>query len=95
MPPAVAPTQVVLIPILKKTGQEAVLALVEEVRSRLAPHFRVEVDAREGIKPGSKYYEWERKGVPLRMEVGPRDAENRSARGCVERSFLCVLSKGS
>eukprot|EP00668_Euglena_longa_P029818 GGOE01037192.1.p1 GENE.GGOE01037192.1~~GGOE01037192.1.p1 ORF type:complete len:640 (+),score=132.36 GGOE01037192.1:117-2036(+) len=76
LPPGVAPTQVVLIPILKKTGQEVVLSLVEEVRQLLAPHFRVEVDAR-GIKPGSKYYEWERKGVPLRMEVGPRDAEGR------------------
>jgi len=78
VPPAVAPTQIVLIPIRKKTGAEVVTALVAEVKALLGPRFRVEVDDREGVKPGSKYYEWERKGVPLRMEIGPRDAENRS-----------------
>ncbi len=38
----------------------------------------MKIDDREGIKPGAKYYEWERKGVPLRLELGPRDLEQRS-----------------
>jgi len=78
-PPKLAPTQIVIIPILKKEGREELLAFVEKVRATLAPHFRVEVDDREGVKPGNKYYEWERKGVPLRMEIGPRDMEKGAA----------------
>uniref|UniRef100_A0A7S4FTH2 proline--tRNA ligase n=1 Tax=Eutreptiella gymnastica TaxID=73025 RepID=A0A7S4FTH2_9EUGL len=80
LPPKVAPTQIVIIPILKKNGpREEVLAFTEKVRETLAVHYRVEVDARENVKPGSKYYEWERKGVPLRMEIGPRDMEKGAA----------------
>ena len=43
-----------------------------------AAGIRVHVDAREGMKPGAKYYEWEGRGVPLRLEVGPRDVASGS-----------------
>lgn len=79
VPPKVAPTQIVIIPILRKEGKQEVLDFVDSVRAKLAPHFRVEVDDRESVKPGSKYYEWERKGVPLRMEIGPRDMKQGQA----------------
>ena len=48
------------------------------VHAMLRKEFRVKVDDREGIKPGAKYYEWERKGVPLRLEIGARDVEGNS-----------------
>ena len=74
-PPRLAQWQVVIVPIWK-TDQE--LATVTETARRLqqelrAAGIRVHLDAREGMKPGAKYYEWEARGVPLRLEVGPRD----------------------
>eukprot|EP00188_Purpureofilum_apyrenoidigerum_P000380 Plantae.Rhodophyta-Purpureofilum_apyrenoidigerum.ctg11629.p1 GENE.Plantae.Rhodophyta-Purpureofilum_apyrenoidigerum.ctg11629~~Plantae.Rhodophyta-Purpureofilum_apyrenoidigerum.ctg11629.p1 ORF type:complete len:577 (+),score=127.26 Plantae.Rhodophyta-Purpureofilum_apyrenoidigerum.ctg11629:56-1732(+) len=85
-PPRVAPTQIVIVCIWKKADQkEAVLDAAYEIKNRLKGKYRVEIDAREGIRPGAKYYEWERKGVPLRMEIGPRDVQNRSA-FCAKRT---------
>jgi prolyl-tRNA synthetase len=76
LPPAVAPYQVVLVPILaKKTKTEVIDAsnkLAEELRDT---GLRVHFDDRD-IRPGSKYYDWELRGVPLRIELGPRDLEN-------------------
>jgi len=78
-PPAIAPTQVVIVPIARKEHERAeVLAYAEGVRKTLAPHFRVELDDRDKMKPGAKYFEWERKGTPLRLEIGPRDMEKGS-----------------
>lgn len=76
LPPAVAPTQVVIVLIFKNDEQrDAVCTFGNTVASRLrAMGVRVEVDDRSGMRPGAKYYEWERKGVPLRMEIGPKDA---------------------
>jgi prolyl-tRNA synthetase len=74
LPPALAPIQVVLTPIWKGEAEKTqVLAYAETLRAALADRVRVHLDDREGIKPGAKYYEWERKGVPLRLEIGPRD----------------------
>jgi prolyl-tRNA synthetase len=74
-PPRLAQYQVVVVPIYK-TDEERATVLEASDRVRRALHaagIRVHVDAREGLKPGSKYYEWEGRGVPLRLEVGPRD----------------------
>ena len=74
-PPRLAPTQVVVVPIYKSDEERAaVLAASEQAVGALRDAgFRVELDAREGMKPGAKYYEWEGRGVPLRLEVGPKD----------------------
>lgn len=76
VPPRLAPTQVVIVPILRDQDDARVLEKAEEVRRRLTDAgIRVKVDARDNLSPGAKYYEWERKGVPYRVEVGPRDME--------------------
>jgi len=80
LPPAIAPVQVALVPIVKgmdkdPEGTETVMALVDKVVDECeALGLRVKVDDRENMRPGAKYFEWERKGAPLRLEVGPRDA---------------------
>lgn len=76
LPPAVAPVQVALVLIFKSEEQrKAVVQFADAAFSRLkARGLRVAVDDRPNMRPGAKYYEWERKGVPLRMEIGPRDA---------------------
>jgi len=79
MPPAVAPIQIVLIPIWRKDHErETVMAFIQHVEAKLRGHFRIHVDDRDTLKPGAKYFEWERKGVPLRLEVGPRDVKKNS-----------------
>jgi prolyl-tRNA synthetase len=74
LPPVVAPVQVIVIPIWRTDGD---LATVEEavrrITKRLASVVRVRVDWREDRTPGYKFNEWELKGAPLRLEVGPRD----------------------
>lgn len=74
-PPRLAPTQVVIVPIYKSdTERQAVLQVSDGVSQELRDAgLRVEVDARDGMKPGAKYYEWEGRGVPLRLEIGPKD----------------------
>lgn len=76
LPPAVAPIQVALVLIFKNDEQRnSVLKLADPVATRLrAAGLRVAVDDRPNMRPGAKYYEWERKGVPLRLEIGPKDA---------------------
>jgi prolyl-tRNA synthetase len=79
LPPAIAPIQVVFVPIVKNNNSDTVHAAVEELAQKLArKNIRVEVDSRTNITPGFKYNHWELKGVPLRIEVGPRDLENQS-----------------
>ena len=73
LPPHLAPTQLVVVPIYRSDAERAlVLGAVEELRGRLEG-LRLEVDAREDVSPGFKFNEWELRGVPLRLEVGPRD----------------------
>jgi prolyl-tRNA synthetase len=74
-PPRLAATQVVVVPIYRSDEERSAVSAVAEgaVKSLRAGGFRVELDAREGMKPGAKYYEWEGRGVPLRLEVGPKD----------------------
>ena len=74
-PPRLARWQVVIVPIWKSETERAqVVEASERIRDELrAAGIRTHVDAREGMKPGAKYYEWEARGVPLRLELGPRD----------------------
>jgi len=74
-PPRLAQWQVVVVPIYKNDAERASVMEAAEriVREIKAAGIRVHLDARDGVKPGAKYYEWEARGVPLRLEVGPRD----------------------
>lgn len=80
VPPRLAPIQTVIVPIYKNDGERsATVAKAREVAARLKDSgVRVKVDDRDHLNPGAKYYEWERKGVPFRIEVGPRDLEKGS-----------------
>jgi prolyl-tRNA synthetase len=74
VPPKLAPVQVVIVPILGGAEEATVRAKADTVAAQLrAKGLRVKVDARDHITAGAKYYEWERKGVPFRVEVGPKD----------------------
>ena len=75
LPPRVAPIQVVLVPIFRKEEErEAVLGAAAKIMDDLrAAGIRAKLDDREQLKPGPKFFEWEKKGVPLRLELGPRD----------------------
>lgn len=73
MPPAIAPVQVVIVPVLVKGRQAEVEEECRKLAGELsAAGLRVHLDMRD-IRPGSKYYHWELRGVPLRAELGPRD----------------------
>ena len=74
LPPRMAPVQVVIVPIWKSDEQRAqVLEAGARLKSALEGEVRVKLDDRETLNPGAKYYEWEAKGVPLRIEIGPKD----------------------
>lgn len=76
LPPRVAPHQVVIIPIPRGNWKETVLPKAEAIRDELtARGVRVKIDASEENSPGWKYAEWELRGVPLRLEIGPKDLE--------------------
>jgi prolyl-tRNA synthetase len=72
---------VVIVPIWKSDADRAsTVETAQRLRRDLErAGVRVEVDAREGMKPGAKYYEWEGRGVPLRLEIGPRDVAQGQA----------------
>ncbi len=72
LPPLVAPVQVVIVPIGKGADRERVSAAAEALKTELAG-WRVTVDDRPEYTPGWKYNDWEMRGVPLRVELGPRD----------------------
>ena len=74
LPPKIAPIQVVIVPIYYGEDEhQSVLQKAEELAADLRQDFRIKVDDRENYKPGWKFNEWEMKGVPLRIELGPRD----------------------
>ncbi len=87
VPPKLAPIEVVIVPIFRKDEErDRVVGAAHKLRDELqawtgrgaTDRLRVKVDAREGMKPGAKYYEWELRGVPLRLELGPRDLDQQS-----------------
>ena len=76
LPPRVAPYQVVIIPIPRGNWQETVLPKAREIQTQLTANgIRVFLDDREAYTPGWKFAEWELRGVPLRLEIGPKDLE--------------------
>ena len=86
IPPLLAPIEMVVVPIYKSDEERSqvvdaakrILAKLREWERRRPGMLRVHLDDREGVKPGAKYYEWELRGVPLRMELGPRDLAKNS-----------------
>jgi prolyl-tRNA synthetase len=75
LPPSVAPMQVVIVPILMGKRHDDVLAAAGMLEKELTnAGFRVRLDTRD-LRPGAKYYWWELRGVPLRLELGPRDLD--------------------
>jgi prolyl-tRNA synthetase len=85
IPPLLAPTELVIVPIYRTDEERsAVLEAAARIErdlgewERRAPNaLRVHVDRRDGMKPGAKYYDWELRGIPLRLELGPRDLEKQ------------------
>ena len=86
-PPLLAPIEVVIVPIYRTDEDRArVIEAANRIRESLGAwerrspaRLRIHVDARDGIKPGAKYYEWELRGIPIRMEIGPRDLDSNQA----------------
>jgi prolyl-tRNA synthetase len=80
LPPRLAPFQVVIVPIHKSDAEQGpVMECVAKLRAELAgAGIRVKVDERDGMTPGFKFNDWEMRGVPLRMEVGPKDVAKGS-----------------
>jgi prolyl-tRNA synthetase len=80
LPPTLAPTQVVVVPIWQEENKAEVVGYAAEVADELeAAGVRVKLDDRENRNPGFKYNEWELKGVPLRIEVGPNEVTEGTA----------------
>ena len=78
LPPKLAPTQVVLIPIFKgEEERNEILEFVEQITISWNGKYFFKVDDREGYRPGWKFNEWEQRGVPLRLEIGPKDFEKK------------------
>jgi prolyl-tRNA synthetase len=79
LPPKLAPTQSVLIPIIpNEDSKSGVLETVNKLHEELRESYRMKIDERDNISPGFKFNEWELKGVPLRIEIGPKDIEKNS-----------------
>ncbi|MFL5615776.1 MAG: proline--tRNA ligase [Gemmatimonadaceae bacterium] len=87
IPPFLAPTEIVIVPIYRSDEERGrVLEATTRIMSTLTDwerrdpgRLRIHLDARQGIKPGAKYYEWELRGIPLRMEIGPKDLDKNQA----------------
>ena len=90
MPPRVAPTQVVIVPIAMH--KEGVKEKAQDLYDSLKDRFTVELDDREQYSPGWKFNQWELKGVPLRIEIGPKDIEKNQVvfvrRDTNEKTFV-------
>jgi prolyl-tRNA synthetase len=80
LPPNIAPIQIVIVPIYKNEPEKsAVNAVVERIQAELKMEgYKIKVDDREEVTPGFKFNDWEMRGVPLRIEVGPKDVEKGS-----------------
>lgn len=74
LPPRVAPIQAVIVPVAMQ--KEGVKEKAEELYQKLSENYRMELDVRDNYTPGYKFNDWEMRGVPVRIELGPRDIEN-------------------
>jgi len=78
LPPGIAPVQAVIVPIyFKDAEKKKVFEVCEKVKKELENSFRVEFDSREEYTPGFKFNDWELKGVPIRIEIGPKDVAKK------------------
>ncbi len=77
LPPKIAPIQIVIIPIPFKDSIKRVLKEARALEKSLSDKFSVKLDDRESYTPGWKYNEWEMKGIPLRIEIGPKDVKKK------------------
>jgi prolyl-tRNA synthetase len=78
LPPKLAPIQIVIVPIYKSEAERTqVMEVVQRVQAELSA-FRVKLDDRQEVTPGFKFNDWELRGVPLRIEIGPKDVEKGS-----------------
>jgi len=89
LPPRVADTQIVIVPILKKGKEELVLNKAKEIKEKLN-NFNVILDDRD-YTPGFKFNEWELKGVSLRIEIGPKDVESNSVIAVKRNTFEKII----
>ena len=94
LPPRIAPTEVVIVPIFKNDTRDAVIAFARKLRDSLKAGFRVQLDEDDQSTPGWKFSEYELQGIPLRVEIGPRDMEKGQCvavrRDTGEKVFLPV-----
>ncbi|MCB2219897.1 MAG: proline--tRNA ligase [Bacteroidetes bacterium] len=96
LPPKLAPTQVVIVPIYRKLEQlEEISEVALKIKKDLEKHgIRVKYDDRDTFKPGWKFSEYEFKGVPIRLAIGPRDLENKTVevarRDTLEKEILHI-----
>ncbi len=87
VPPLLAPTELVIVPIWRTDDErsrvleaaERICRALDDWERREPNRLRIHLDARDNLKPGAKYYEWEMRGVPVRIELGPRDLESQQA----------------
>jgi len=104
LPPSVAPIQVVIIPIPHKEKEKQITKACQDVASRLRKtKISVEMDVRPDLTPGAKYYYWERRGVPIRIEIGSRDLEKNEVtivrrdtlekQACKKEKVVAVVKK--
>ena len=75
LPPRVAPIQAVIVPVAMH--KDGVKEKAEELYNLLSDKYRMELDTREQYSPGYKFNDWEMRGIPVRIEYGPRDIENK------------------
>jgi prolyl-tRNA synthetase len=102
LPPALAPIHVAIIPIFKSEAERArVIEAGEQIRKECeGAGLTVVLDARDELRPGAKHFEWEQKGVPVRVEIGPRDVEQgacvykRRDRDPKEKTSIPVAGSG-
>lgn len=96
LPPAIAPIKIVIIPIYKTEEEKATIySNIDAIkRDLLNVNLEVEIDHRDNISPGVKFNEWEKKGVPLRIEIGPKDVEKQQVvlvrRDSGEKKFILM-----
>lgn len=76
LPPKVAPTQVIIVPIFNSDNKNKIIKEANEIKNKLK-NYDVELDDRDGYTPGWKFNEWELKGIPIRLEIGPKDIEQK------------------
>jgi len=78
-PPRLAAVQVIIVPIMNESNKDKVLAEAKKISAVLGRRFRTRLDERDHLTPGRKFNEWELKGIPLRVEVGPKDLASAQA----------------